>query len=105
MSDISSSSGAASLARLIIRASRPSRCQASLPMSSLWWLTPNVITAIDAGGRDFLDRRIQLAFRNPENARHQFDRREVVEALLDEDRIDQIVDRNAVFLQQIPRIT
>ena len=46
VSEITISPGAASFARLIIRASRPSRFQASLPMSSLWWLTPNVITAL-----------------------------------------------------------
>ena len=41
---MTSISGAASLARLIIRASSPFGFQVSLPVASLRWLTPNVIT-------------------------------------------------------------
>jgi hypothetical protein len=57
---------------------------------------------LDTGCRDLLDGAVQLAFRDPENARHGLDRGEVVEFFLDEDWVDQVIQRDRRFLHQIP---
>ena len=101
MSGITTRSGAARLAPRTMRATRPSRFQASLPDASLWCEMPNSISAFTPSRARPSTTCSQLALGDAGHARHLGDRQRFVDALLDEDRLDQVVGGDGGLAHQV----